>query len=144
MDKNINQMVAKNIKLSKIIIEGQRKIRKNPNGYLITIYNQLLQPLPGKDFDLNIRVVKDVGPIIELEGDVKGIRIGNESHPNDQGDRHEMMKWERLFFGLGSTGDLFFFRQFLILFWLSHLGSFSLTLFEFDRLNIPFQSIRFQ
>ncbi len=39
MDKKINQMVAKNIKLSEIIIESQRKIRKNSNGYFITIYN---------------------------------------------------------------------------------------------------------
>ena len=69
-------MVTQNIELSKIIIEGQSKIGKNSNGYLITVLDQLLQPLPGKDFDLNIRVVKDVGPIIELEGDVKGIGIG--------------------------------------------------------------------
>jgi hypothetical protein len=69
-------VVTQNIELSKIIIEGQSKIRKNSNGYLITVLDQLLQPLPGKDFDLNIRVVKDVGPIIELEGDVKGIGIG--------------------------------------------------------------------
>jgi hypothetical protein len=95
-------MVAKNIELSKIIIEAQSKIRKNSNGFLITVFNQLPQPFPGKDFNLNIRVVKDVGPIIELEGDMKGIGIGDEGHSNDQDDSHEMTKWEGLFFRLGS------------------------------------------
>jgi hypothetical protein len=93
-------MVAKNIELSKIIIEGQSKIRKNSNGYLITIFEQLPQPFPGKDFNLDIRVSKDVRPVIELEGDMEGIRIGDEGNSDDQDDRYEIMKWEGLFFRL--------------------------------------------
>jgi hypothetical protein len=76
-------MVAKNIELSKVIIESQGKIRKNSNGLLICVFNQLPQTLPGKDFNLYIRVVEDVGPIIELERDVKSIGIGDEGHSDD-------------------------------------------------------------
>jgi hypothetical protein len=76
-------MVAKNIELSKVIIESQSKIRENPNGLLICVFNQLPQTFPGKDFNLYIRVVEDVGPIIELERDVKSIGIGDEGHSDD-------------------------------------------------------------
>jgi hypothetical protein len=66
VDEKVEKVVTKDIEFPKIVIEGKGEIGKDPNGHGIGISDQLFQSVKGKNFDLNIWVIKDVGFIIEL------------------------------------------------------------------------------
>jgi hypothetical protein len=76
VDEKINQVVTEYIESSKIIIQCKGKVGKNANRFLIGILYQPFNPIPGKDFDLDIGVLGDIGSIIKMEGDVKRIGVG--------------------------------------------------------------------
>jgi hypothetical protein len=92
MDDKVYQMIAKNIELPKIVIERQGKVRENSNGFLVGVFEQSLQSIPRKNFDLDIRVTNDIGPIIKLEGNIERIGISHQSYSNHQPNRDKMTK----------------------------------------------------
>ena len=92
MDDKVYQMIAKNIELPKIVIERQGKVRENSNAFPVGVLDQSFQSLPGKNFDLNIRVTDDIGPVIELEGNIERIGISHQSYSNNQPNRDKMTK----------------------------------------------------
>jgi hypothetical protein len=90
VDKEVDQMVAEYIEPSEIVIEGEGEIGEDPNGVGIGIPDQLFQPVEGKNLDLNIWVVEDIGSVIELEGNLEGVGIGYEGNNHHQADGEEM------------------------------------------------------
>jgi len=75
MNDEVYQMIAKNIELPKIVIECESKVREHSDRYLIGALDKLLNPVPGENLDVDIRILEDIGPVIEMEGDGEGIRI---------------------------------------------------------------------
>jgi hypothetical protein len=91
MDDKVYQMIAKNIDSPQIVIEGEGKVGEYPDRFLIGILDELLHPVPGKNLDLDIGILEDIGPVIEMEGDRKGIGISHQGHPNNQENSDEMV-----------------------------------------------------
>ncbi len=109
MDDKIDQMVAKHIKLPEIVIEGEGKIGEDANTLPVGIFDQIFNTIPCEYLDLNIWIVGDIGPIIKLEGNRKGIGVDNKSDSRNQSDRDEMsVKVERSFCFLGRGAESFF------------------------------------
>jgi hypothetical protein len=75
MNGKVYQMIAKNIELPNVVIEGEGKVGEYPDRFLIGILDELLHPVPCKNLDLDIGILEDIGPVIEMEGDRKGIGI---------------------------------------------------------------------
>jgi hypothetical protein len=75
MDDKVYQMISKNIDPSEIVIEGEGKVREYPDRFLIGVPDKLLHPVPGKNLDLDIGILEDIEPVIEIEGDGESIRI---------------------------------------------------------------------
>jgi hypothetical protein len=75
MDDKVYQMIAKNVAPPNIVIEGKSKVGEYSDRFLIGILDELLHPVPGKNLDADIGILKDIGPVIEMEGDGEGIRI---------------------------------------------------------------------
>jgi hypothetical protein len=90
VDKEVDQMVAEYIEPSEIVIEGEGEIGEDPNGVGIGISDQLFQPVEGKNLDLNIWVVEDIGPVIELERNVESVGVGYEGYNHHQADGEEV------------------------------------------------------
>ena len=95
MDDKVHQVVAENIELSKIIVQGKGKIGENANALFIGIFDQPLNPVPCKNLDLDIRILGDVAPIIKMERDRKGIRVSQEGYSGDEPNRDQMTKRKR-------------------------------------------------
>jgi hypothetical protein len=93
MDEKVYHMVAKNIPFSKIIVQGKGKIGKKLDSIRPwTVMNQPFDMIPGKNFDLDIWIVDNIGQIIKDERNRKGIGVGDESYPCDQPEGNEMSK----------------------------------------------------
>jgi hypothetical protein len=75
MDDKVHEMISKNIDPSEIIIQSKGKIGEYPDRFLIGILDQLFHPVPGKNLDVDIGILKDIGPVIEIEGYGERIRI---------------------------------------------------------------------
>ncbi len=88
MDEVIYQMVTKNIEPPKIVVERKGKVTENTKAFLINILAHLSQLIKGKALDLNIGIFKNVWKVIELEWNIKGIRVGYKAdghhHPNSK------------------------------------------------------------
>ena len=144
MDDKIHNMVAKNIEPSKIEIERQGKVRKNSDGYLISVLNQLFQSIPCQDPDLDIGILADVRSIIEVEGDIERIGIGRQCHPQNQAKSNKVPNGEEWRVPTPLR------RNCLLLIWCLSLGRFrhvrssSHSVFEGNLINISPRSARFQ
>jgi hypothetical protein len=108
MDEQIHQMVTEDIEAPKIVIEGQGEESEKSKGFLIGNLDRLVDAIPVNDFDLDDRILGDIGSVIELERNLKCIRISHPSHSNNQPNRDEMMKRKRAPFLSGSRGSRFF------------------------------------
>jgi len=84
MDDKVYQMISKNIHPSEIVIEGEGKVGEYPDGFLIGVLDKVLHLVPGKNLDLDIGILEDIGPVIEIEGYGEGIRISYECDSNNQ------------------------------------------------------------
>ena len=102
MDKKVYEVVAENIESSKIIVQGEGKIGKNANAFLIGTLDEPLYAIPCEDLNLDIRILGDVAPIIEMERNRKRIRIGKEGHSRNESDGDQMAKKRRPVSFLGS------------------------------------------
>jgi hypothetical protein len=112
MDEEIDEMVAKDIKLPKIVIEGKGKVGENANTFLIAIIDQFFDTIPRENLDLDIWILGNIGPVIEMKGHRKGIGIDQESHSSDQSNGNEMTIKARTVFSLGGRkGRLFLFGR---------------------------------
>jgi hypothetical protein len=92
MDDEVEYMVTENIEPSQIVIESQGKIGEDSNAFLVGVFDQSFQSIPGKNFDLNIRVTNDIGPVIELEGSMECIGVSHPSYSNHQPNCDQMLE----------------------------------------------------
>jgi hypothetical protein len=90
VDKEVDQMVTEDIESPEIIIEGEGEVSEDPNSDGIGISDQLFQPVEGKNLDLNIRILKNIGSVIELERNVEGVGVGCEGYNRHQADGEEV------------------------------------------------------
>ena len=82
MDEEGEQVKTKDLKFTKIVVEGKGRIGKKPNRVSVVLSDQLLQFFEGKVLKLNAVISRNIWNVIKLEGDLESIGIG------DQGDGH--------------------------------------------------------
>jgi hypothetical protein len=84
-------MVTEDVEPPEIVVEGEGKEGEGPNGLRVDIFDPMLHLVNTKRFDLKIRVLKNVGSVIELEGDVKGVSVSHKGHSHHQADSDEVL-----------------------------------------------------
>jgi len=92
MDDKVYQMISKNIAPPEIVIEGEGKVGEYPDRLPIGVLDESLHPIPGKSLDLDIGILEDIGPVIEMERDRKAIRISYQCDSNDQSRRNHVLE----------------------------------------------------
>jgi hypothetical protein len=92
VDDEVHQMVTKNIELPEIIVEGEGKVGKDPDRFLVGVLDELLHPFPRKNLDLDIGILKDIELVIELKWNIEGIRIRDQCHPSNQSQGNEVLQ----------------------------------------------------
>ncbi len=100
MDKKIDEVVTEDIEFPKIIIEGEGEVGKEPDR-IFDILDQLLQPVECKTMESNAGFADDIRVIIELEGDMKSIAVGDKSNSSHHANSHKMFQSKRVRFKLG-------------------------------------------
>lgn len=95
MDDEVHQMVAKDIKPSEIVVEGKGEVREGPSGLRVDISDPVFQLVESEGFDLDVRVLENVGFIIKLEGNVEGVGIRNEGNSGYQANSQKVFLRKR-------------------------------------------------
>jgi hypothetical protein len=90
MDDEIDQMIPKHIKLPEIVIESEGKIGEDTNTLPVGIFDQSLNTIPRQYLDLNVRIKRDIGPVVKKERNGERIGIDDKGDPRNQTDRDEM------------------------------------------------------
>ena len=94
MDEEIEEMVAKNVQSSQIIVEGKGEIGKDSNRFWIVDLNELLEPGEGEVREKDAPVFDDVGIVIELEGDTESVSIRSHGDDRHRADHEKVFERE--------------------------------------------------
>lgn len=82
-------MITEYIEPSEIVIEGEGEGREDPNVIGVGISDQLFQLVISKDLDLDIRVLFNIGGVIEKERNPEGVGVGDEGCDHQQSNGKE-------------------------------------------------------
>jgi len=66
------------------------KIGKDPDALAVGIVNHEFDPVPCEILDLNIGVLGDIRPVVEVKRNREGVRVDKKSQSGDQSCGHEM------------------------------------------------------